>query len=215
MKKFLTALLFVTVALPLWAQAIAASGQADVDAERARLSQERKVIEERFNVEQKACYQKFAVEGCLQESRQRRRTATDDIKRQEAMINDIERKRRGAAAMDKLEEKTSGERTQESAAQREQSLKSQQDREDRAADRATSRAGLAAEAAERRRQFDERQRTHAAEQAKAAERRAAAPKQREQYERKLEQARDHAADLDRREAERTKPRAAPLPPPPP
>lgn len=215
MKRILTALLFATMALPVWAQTVAATGKSDFDAERARLSQERKVIEERFNAEQKACYQKFAVEGCLQESRQKRRTATDDIKRQEAAINDIERKQRGAAAMDKLEEKKAGERSQDSALQREQSLKSQQDRENRAADHAASRAGVAAEAATRQRQFDEKQRAHAEDQAKSAERRAAAPTERERYERKLEQARDHAADIERRNAGRTKPRAAPLPSPPP
>jgi colicin import membrane protein len=215
MKTILTALLFATMALPLWAQTVAATGQADFEAERARLSQERKVIEERFNVEQKACYQKFAVEGCLQESRQKRRAASDDIKRQEAAINGIERKRRGAAEMDKLEEKKAGERPQDSAPQREQSQKSQQDRESRAADHATSRAGVAAEAATRQRQFDEKQRAHAADQAKAAERRATAPTERERYEHKLERARDHAAELDRRNAGRTKPRAAALPSPPP
>ncbi len=92
MKNTVTAFLIASFALPLWAQSSATTGSIELEAERTRLSAERAAIDERFAVEQAACYKKFAVEGCLQESRARRRAQTDDIKRQEAAINDIERK---------------------------------------------------------------------------------------------------------------------------
>ncbi len=71
MKNTVFALLMALATLPLWAQSTATTGNADFEAERARLSQERKAAEDRFQAEQKACYQKFAVEGCLEDSRRR------------------------------------------------------------------------------------------------------------------------------------------------
>ncbi|MDR6535189.1 hypothetical protein [Variovorax soli] len=214
MKKLLLSLLIGLGAAPLWAQSTATTGAMDFEAERARLAQERKEVEERFATEQAACYQKFAVEGCLQDSRRRRRTATENIQHQEAAMNDIERKRRGAAALDRLEEKKSSPRPQDTAAEQEKSLKSQQEREQRAADHAGDRARLASEAAEKQRQFEQKQQAHAEEQAKAASRRAEGPTNREAYERKLEQAEKHRLDRERRNAQNTKPRSAPLPTPP-
>jgi Skp family chaperone for outer membrane proteins len=99
MKNIVLALLLGLAALPLWAQSNATAAGADLDAERARLAEERKAISARYDDDRAACYKKFAVEGCLQESRQRRRVATDDIKRQEAEINDLERKRRSSSSM--------------------------------------------------------------------------------------------------------------------
>jgi colicin import membrane protein len=48
MKKIALALLISLASLPLWAQSNAASGAADLAAERSRLSAERAVIEQRF-----------------------------------------------------------------------------------------------------------------------------------------------------------------------
>jgi colicin import membrane protein len=73
---------------------------------------------------------------------------------------------------------------------------------------------MAAEAAEKQRQFERKQQAHADEQAKAANRRAEAPANREAHERKLEKAQKHRAERERRNAENTKPRSAPLPTPP-
>jgi hypothetical protein len=214
MKKLLLSLLIGLGAPPLWAQSTATTGTMDFEAERARLSQERKVIDERFAAEQAVCYQKFAVEGCLEDSRRRRRTATENIKRQEAAMNDFERKRRGAAALDRLEEKKTSPRPQDTATEQEKSQKSQQEREQRAADHAQDRARMASETAEKQRQFEQKQQAHAENQAQAASRRAEAPVNRAAHERKLEQAEKHRLDRERRNAENTKPRSAPLPTPP-
>jgi len=213
MKNTVVALLLGMAVLPLWAQTSATTANSDLDAERARLSDERKAVEARYATEQAACFKKFAVEGCLQDSRRRRRADTENIKRQEAAINDFERKRRGAAELDKLEHQKSTQQSQDADAKREQSQESQKDREQRAAEHAASRGQTASGEAEQKRQFENKQRAHAEEQAKAANRRAQAPTERAEYEAKLKKAEAHRADLERQNAAKTKPRSDPLPAP--
>ena len=121
MKKTALALFLALASLPLWAQSNAASGSADLEAERSRLAAEREVIETRYAKERAACYKKFAVEDCLRESRSRRRKETDHIKRQETAINDIQRQRSGAAELQKLDQKAANQRPQDSREQREKS----------------------------------------------------------------------------------------------
>jgi colicin import membrane protein len=48
MKKLLLYLMIALGAAPLWAQTTATTGEADFAAERARLEQERKEVEDRF-----------------------------------------------------------------------------------------------------------------------------------------------------------------------
>jgi len=211
MKKLIALLFACACASSALAQTTATVGSVDFEAERARLTRERDEVENRFKSEQAACYKKFAVEGCLKEGRVRRRLANEDIKRQEAVLNDIERKRSGAAELDKLHEKKSESASTDANAKREESLKSQDDRERRAAEHATSRSQAEAEAAERQRQFKDKQQANAEHQAKQAERRADMAASRAEYEQKLRDAREHQEELERRNSARTKPRAAPLP----
>jgi hypothetical protein len=212
MKHTVLAVLMMLGSLPLWAQSNAAVGNADFEAERSRLAAERAAIEVRFERERAVCYQKFAVEDCLRDSRKRRRTETDHIKRQESAINDIERQRRGAAELQKLDEKAATRRPEDTPEKQEAARQSQQDREQRAADHAASRAATAAEAGERRRELEAKQRAQAEERAKAERERAAAPAAVERFESKQRRAAEHRADRERQNAERTKPRGAPLPP---
>ncbi len=97
--------------------------------ERDRIAAERRAVEARFQQEEAACYQRFAVDNCLRDSRARRRAQTDDLKRQEAAINDIERKRRGAEQLKRLDEKQATPRTQDRPEQQEQARQAQRDRE--------------------------------------------------------------------------------------
>ena len=215
MKKYALVFLSTLAAASVWAQSAATSGNLDFNSERARIATERAALESRSKAEQAACYQKFAVEDCLSDIRQRNRKLTDDLKRQEAAINDIQRKQRGTAQLDRLDEKNATPRSQDQPAQRDQAMKSQQEREQRAADHAQSRDDAAAKAAENKRDFEKKQREHADVQAKAAQRAGEADQQRALHERKLEKAAAHVADREKRNATRTKPRSAPLPPPPP
>lgn len=189
------------------------STQADKDAvEKSRIDADRKAVEARYDQDRAACYQKFAVQDCLNDARRKRRAQVEDLNRQEAVINDAERKRRGAAQLDRLEQK--GELSADDAAKREQALQSQRDREQRASERAADRQSKEAEAAANRRAFEDKQRAHAEEQARTAERRAQDAADRQRYEEKLKKAEQDRAELEERNAKRTKPRAAPLPTPP-
>ena len=212
MKQFLLCIALLAGGASAWAQTNAVAGNIDPDAERTRLTKERAEIDARAKTEQTACYQRFAVEDCLQESRRKRRTAEDSIKRQEADLNDIERKRRAAAQLERLDK--APPRAQDDPAAQEKARQSQQGREQRAADHADSRADAAAKAQSNRRALEDKQRNHAEEQAKAARLQADAPTERARFQRKQEQAAKHRADRERQNAERTKPRSAPLPTPP-
>lgn len=214
MKKILLSLLMTAAAAPLWAQPTAATGKADFAAERARLTAERAAVNKAFNDQRGVCFKRFSVEDCLAQSRREKRSSLDNIKRQEALINDAERKRRGGDALNRLDEKNSAQRAQEAAAQRDKAVKAQKDRDQRAGDHATGRAGLAAQEADKVRQYKSKQRAHAEQQAKEAGRSAQAPVEVQRQEEKVRKAAAHRADVEKKNAERTKPRSAPLPPPP-
>ena len=208
--SFFLSYLLAALALPVWAQAPTA--QTDPDAEKSRIAEERKAVEARYDKERAVCYQKFAVQDCINDARRKRRTEVDGLNRQEAVINDAERKRRAAAELDKLEQKK--ELSVEDAGKRHQAVQSQRGREQRATERAADRQAKETEAAANRRAFEDKQRTHAQEQAAAAERRTQDAAERQRYEDRLKKAEQERAELEARNAKRTKPRAAPLPTPP-
>lgn len=213
MKKILLSLLMALAALPVWSQSTATTGKTDIAVERARLAAERTEVDKAFTDQRGICFKRFAVEECLAESRRQKRASLDHIKRQQAILNDAERKRRGGEALDRVEEKRSAQRAQQSATEREQAVKAQQDREQRAADHATGRAGIAAKAPAMVRQYESKQRAHTEQQAKQASRSAEAPAAVQAREEKIRKAEAHRADVEKKNAENTKPRSAPLPPP--
>lgn len=213
MKKLALALWMSLASLGVWAQSNAASGSADFDAERSRLSAERAAIEAQFDKDRAACYKKFAVEGCLEDLRKARRTKTDDIRRQESSINDIERQRRGAAELKKLDEKSTAARPADTAEKQDKAKQDQKDREQRAVDHTTSRDAATAKVPDNQRQFADKQKAQADEQAKAARLRAEAPANAARFQDKLRKSEEHRASRERQNAAQTKPKGAPLPTP--
>ena len=217
MKKISISLLMaaaLVVSSPLWAQSVASIGNTDMAAERSRLTAERATVDKKFEEERVACFKKFSVESCLEDSRSSKREALDNIKRQEAIINDAERKRRGAAALDRLDDKAAPQRAQEAAEQRDMALKARADREQRSSDHTTGRAAAVVDESAKREQFENKQKEHAEHLAKTVKSRAEAPVEQQQFDDKAQKAQAHRADIERRNAERTKPRSASLPPPP-
>ena len=73
--------------------------------ERARLHHERQVVEQALAHAEAACYQRFAVEDCLRQARQTARTAQTDLRQQEAVINEAERRRRAAQRLEDIAER--------------------------------------------------------------------------------------------------------------
>jgi colicin import membrane protein len=85
----------LALAFALLAAAGAHAAQDPQDqAERDRIKAERAAVETQFNAEQKACRAKFAETDCVQKAQRDRHAALADLRRQERVLNDAERKRR-------------------------------------------------------------------------------------------------------------------------
>lgn len=92
---------FLLVCLSL--ESMLALAQAlDGEGERARIRAARAQQEAHYQSEEAACYARFAVTDCLHEVRARRRAALADMRRQERLLNEIERKRRAQEKMDQI-----------------------------------------------------------------------------------------------------------------
>ena len=119
MKKQLLLVLFSSLMLP----GMTTLAQISNDAERLRISTERAALEAGFIREDTACYQKFLVNHCLDEVKIRRREAMADLRRQENLINDQDRKAKGAEQIQKTEDKASPEKQQEEADKRAEAVR--------------------------------------------------------------------------------------------
>lgn len=75
------------------------------EVERAEILNKRAVIEQERVADEKLCYQKFAVEGCLAEARRAAREKDAPLRARELEINDAERKEKAAAKLQAIEEK--------------------------------------------------------------------------------------------------------------
>lgn len=122
---------FSLAAMSLFAAAQAGAGDVavrDIGADRARINAERASLMAGFLAEDSACYQKFAVNNCLDRVDVKRREAMANLRRQEILLNDQERRVKGAAQLRKLEEKSSPEKQQDAEASRVKSLADDQSR---------------------------------------------------------------------------------------
>lgn len=187
--------------LPALAQDAASPGPNA--AEHQRIDEARAQAMADFNAEDIACYQRFAVSGCLKQVQSRRRAVLADLKKQEALLQEQERAGQAAEQRRSLAQKA---------------LERQQLEADIRADNAAGRA------AEKLLEQQEKQAAHAAKaQAPAAS--AAAPaapigpgateqaSNRESYARKQLDAEKKRQDIAKRLAEKDSKPAAPLPVP--
>lgn len=75
-------------------------------AERSRIARERSAVHQRFEDESRACYQRFAVNDCLEQARSLRREQLGDLRRQEISLNDADRRRKAAEAVQRAESRS-------------------------------------------------------------------------------------------------------------
>jgi colicin import membrane protein len=208
--------LFLAIAMLVLPAILQAQEDQREAADRARIATERAQAEAVFRDQEKACYRKFAVTDCLNAAKAQRRQVLADLRRQEVSINEAQRKRKAAEHLRSLEERSSPDKQQKQDQQRAKALDEQRSREAAAArkanDRASSEAEAPAKAAARQEQVERRQAEARADQTKRAEEAARNVKRRQQ---RLAEAQDRRASMDKRLAERKKPKAQPLPPPPP
>jgi hypothetical protein len=129
MKRFGITFLLILMGGAAVAQSVALSDQSDnLDAQRKTISIERSRLENDFLSEKATCYKKFAVNNCLDEVNTRRREIMAKLRRQEILLNDEERKIKGAEQTRKTEEKSSPEKLQQNADRRTKAINDYQNR---------------------------------------------------------------------------------------
>jgi colicin import membrane protein len=101
---------------------------ASLDAQRKAISIERSRLDADLSREEADCYKKFAVNNCLDKVNVRRREIMADFRRQEILLNDEERKIKGAEQIRKTEEKSSPEKLHQNADRRTKTMDDYQER---------------------------------------------------------------------------------------
>jgi colicin import membrane protein len=214
MKKLLVTFLVASLSTFALAQVQApgpAARAGSIDSERERISAERTRLEAGFLTEDAACYKKFAVNSCLRDVNTRRREAMADLRRQEILLNDEERRIKGAEQIRKTEEKSSPEKQQEAADRRAKALEDYQSRQAREKEkqqnRATTQAGeKASSEASANKLGNKQQKTRA-----RTDRQAAAAEEAAKFDARQKEARERRAQHESDQLKRTKPPAKSLP----
>jgi len=98
-----------------------------------QIQEARSAEEARFSDQERACYQRFAVNDCLKQVRLKRRLAFEDLRRQEVILNDLERRKKAVDQLELIQEKSSPQKLEEANASRLEAVKAQKEREASAA----------------------------------------------------------------------------------
>lgn len=78
-----------------WGQEVQGQSLDNVDQERQRIDAVRQQQNVLFNEQEAACQARFAVTDCVNSVRSRRRAMLADLKRQETVLNSLQRSQRG------------------------------------------------------------------------------------------------------------------------
>ncbi len=203
---FLAGVAFPVVAA---AQTETAAGLLAAETELARIRTNRARLEDAFASEERACYQKFAVNDCVGRARVTRREAVADLRRQELAINAAEARRRGADQISKTEEKLSPQAMRETEQRLLDAQASQQERLKSIDERATERERVAREAPDRARALKERVDANAVAQAERAAKTDTRTASQQEFEQKQQAARKRQEDQRKRLLERKNSAVAP------
>ena len=121
----------IHITLLLLGASLVAFAQTSSDTARLRIISDRGVLKADFAVQEAACYKKFMVNDCLDEAMLKRSNGLANLRRQESLLNDAERKAKGAAQVQKIDDKASLEKQQQVADRRSDALKETQARGER------------------------------------------------------------------------------------
>ena len=209
--KVFAVVLFLSLQCVGAAAQTAADVPASSGAERTRITAERARLEAAFLTEEAACYQRFFVNSCLDEINTRRRETLAALRTQEIVLNEQERKFRGAEQIRRIEEKASTENQQQQADQRAKAASSEQSRLNGQKEKQQSRTK--AEAAEQANSQARAERLRANRQKMQArsDRQAAEAAETARYEARQKEAEARRAQNAREQLQRAKPTGKPLP----
>jgi colicin import membrane protein len=206
------ALSLVLVPVMALAQTVDTGRSLPPQDERARIQADRTQAQTRFTREESACYQKFAVNDCINEARARRRETLADLRRQELSLAETDRKRAGADQIRRIEEKSGTDKPRPPGAQRERRQETL-DVQDKSAERHVERSPtVRSEPSSRLGSSLVDKQKNAEEKAHQRQQRASeAAGDQQRYEQKQKDAAQRKVLRDKRLAERKKPLANPLP----
>ena len=92
MRKRIVTVFILCIAWNAQAQLVVSISDAQSQAEQMRINKERAVLETQYAAQETECYKRFAVNSCLGELRARKRLSMDALRRQEIVLNDVQRK---------------------------------------------------------------------------------------------------------------------------
>jgi len=183
----------------------------NLDAQRAVITAEYSRLQAGFLTEEAACYKKFAVNNCLGKVDIRRREAMAELRRQEILLNDEERRIKGQEQIRKIDEKSSPERKQQAADRRAKALEDYQQRLEREKDKPPARTTVPSNEKtgstgnpEKLLAQQKKNQARAAQQAEAAEKA-------KKFNERQKEARERRARHEADQLTRGKPAAKPLP----
>jgi hypothetical protein len=216
MKSMWWAFFLVFVTSPCWAisDPVEAQSESFEQAQRQRIDRERVVEMARQAQVEAACYKRFAVNDCLDQSRVEHANIMADLKRQEQVLNDRDRKLRSARQLQEIENRMSSDQTDQTLIDRKrQGIQTETDRlaaENKRVDDAASSAKD-----RQQRQSDlQQKRVERAQLGKQREDKARmASQERDRFNTKLKEAAEHKKQLEENSRNREGSRAAPLPAP--
>ena len=76
-----------------------------LQAERARLVQQREAAQQHYRDEELVCWRRFAVNDCLSAAKRQRRGTLDALRQQDLQLNALERERRTAERLREIGQK--------------------------------------------------------------------------------------------------------------
>ena len=182
--------------------------------ERSKIAAERERLEAGFQAEETVCKSRFAVNACLQEIRPRRNAAMADLRRQDLLINESDRKARGADQVQKTEDKSNLERQQQRAEQEKKAQQETERRSERNDQRGQSQAKSAADASANVEAAQTRQQNSQSKAGGAKTRHEQAAANVQDAKVRSEKAAQNQAERDKRLKEKSNSTRKPLPAPP-
>jgi colicin import membrane protein len=205
------AIFFFLASLCASVAAQTAAATANPDAERTRISAERTRLVAEFLTEDAGCYQMFFVNNCLDEVNARRREALAALRSQEVLLNEQERKLKGAEQIRRIEEKASAENLPMETDRRAKAASDYQSRVD--GQKQTQQSRTSAQAAEQANSAarTEKLKANQLKQQARSDRQAAETAETARYEARQKEAEERRAQNARERLQRAKPGAKPLP----
>ena len=184
---------------------------ADIDVQRAAIAAERGGLEAGFLSEDAACHKKFAVNRCLENVNARRRAVMADLRRQEIMLNDEQRKSKVEQQIRKSQEKSSPESMQQDSDRRTKAIEDFRGRQGRDQKNAQRRNAAVANEAAAREANAVRLENHEKKNQARAEKQANAVGEEKKFKERQIQAQERRAQHEADQENRVKPSSKPLP----